>query len=209
MFTGIVEAVGRVAGARDLPGLRRFRIEAPSVLLDGLRIGASVAIDGACLTAVEVYADGFAVEAVSTTLSRTVAAGYEDGSRVNLERATVVGERLDGHLVQGHIDGIGHLIEIRHMEGTRILEAAVPPIVHAQSIQHGSIALNGVSLTINRLAPENRVEVAVIPHTWEATNLQFLSAGDPLNVEGDLIAKYVARLLRYDEDGDGGSSDAL
>jgi len=209
MFTGIVEAVGCVVGERDLPGLRWLRIEATSGLLERLQKGGSVAVDGACLTAVEVYSDGFAVEAVTTTLLRTVAGGYEYGSRVNLERATVVGDHLDGHLVQGHVDGVGHLMEIRHLDGTRILEATVPPMVHAQSIQHGSIALNGVSLTINRLTLENRVEIAVSPHTWEATNLQFLSVGDPLNVEGDLIAKYVARLLRYNEDGKGGSSDAL
>ena len=210
MFTGIIEAVGRVVDARDRSGVRWFRIEAAAGLLNGLATGASVSVDGACFTAAEVYPDGFAAEAVSTTLTRTIAGGYQEGSRVNLERAAVVGGRLDGHLVQGHIDGVGHLRTIRHVEGTRLLEVSVPPIVLEHTIAHGSLALNGVSLTVNGLAAESRVEVALIPHTWEATNLRFLSPGDPLNVEGDLIGKYVAKLLQHkDNRYEGGSADAL
>ena len=117
-----------------------------------------------------------------------------------------LGDRLDGHLLQGHVDGIGHFLQIRDVGGFRILEASIPLEVHELTLIHGSIALNGVSLTVNRLESDDRVEVAVIPHTWEATNFRYLSPGDPINVEGDLIGKYVGRVLRYKENGLEGES---
>ena len=201
MFTGIVETVGRIGEARDAAGLREFQVETDASFLEDLRPGASVAVDGACLTAVAIHSNGFSVEVVETTLSRTVAASYREGSLINLERAMSVGDRLDGHLVQGHIDGLGHLLEIRGDDGHRILEAAIPGEVHKMTLLHGSITLNGVSLTVNRLQADNCIEVAVIPHTWDVTNLRHLSPGDSMNVEGDLIGKYVGKLLRYKEDG--------
>ena len=210
MFTGIVEAVGRVAEAGDADGLWEFRVETPPSFLDGVQAGASIAVDGACLTPIDIQPEGFTVEAVGTTLSRTLAGGYCEGSIVNLERAMTIGDCLDGHLVQGHVDGIGHLLQIRDMGGFRILEASIPPEVHELTLVHGSITLNGVSLTVNRLEADDRVEVAVIPYTWEATNFRHLSPGDPINVEGDLIGKYVGRLLQYKENRlEGGSRDAL
>ena len=207
MFTGIVEAVGTVCGVEDLDGLRRLRIETPPEFLGDLRVGASVAVDGACLTPVQIQSTEFLVEVVGTTLSRTVAGAYSEGSRVNLEKALAIGERLDGHLVQGHVDGIGHLVHCRDEGEFRILVASIPKEVHSETLLHGSIALNGVSLTVNRLEGDDRIEVAVIPHTWEATNLRHLAPGAPLNVEGDLIGKYVGKLLQYKEDGPGGGSD--
>ena len=210
MFTGIVEAMGRVAEAGDADGVREIRVETPPGFLEGVQAGASIAVDGACLTPVDVDPEGFTVEAVGTTLSRTLVGGYCEGSVVNLERAMRLGDRLDGHLVQGHVDGIGHLLQIQDVGGFRILEVSIPLEVHELTLVHGSIALNGVSLTVNRLESDDRVEVAVIPRTWEATNFRYLSLGDPINVEGDLIGKYVGRLLRYKKDRlEGGSRDAL
>jgi len=201
MFTGIVETVGRVDSVQELDRLRRIRIVATAELLEGVSPGDSVAVDGACLTPVEVEPEAFWVEAVGTTLSRTVAGGYQAGTRVNLERAMRLGGRLDGHLVQGHVDGLGRLASRRESGGFRLLEFEIPEDVHRLTLLHGSIALNGVSLTVNRLSEDLRIEVAIIPHTWEHTNFQDLSIGAAVNVEGDLIGKYVGKLLRTGQAG--------
>jgi len=210
MFTGIVEALGRVMERRDLGSGTEVRIATPPGFLAGVEPGASIAVDGACLTPVRVGEADFTVQVVASTLSRTVAGGYRPGSVVNLERAIAIGERLDGHFVQGHVDGVGQVTKIQDIDGSHILEVQVPAPVHAHTIPRGSVALNGVSLTVNRLADDSRIEVSLIPHTWGATNLGQLQPGDPVNVEGDLIGKYVGKLLRHKEDGtDGGSSDGL
>jgi riboflavin synthase len=156
MFTGIIEVVGTVESVGETEGARRIRIAAPAPLLDDLVPGASVAVDGACLTPVVVDRRGFEVDVVLSTLSRTLAAGYEPGRRVNLERALALGGRLDGHLVQGHVDGIGRLVEVDEAGETRFLTFAVPPEVYEVTILHGSIALNGISLTVNALTGPDR-----------------------------------------------------
>lgn len=212
MFTGIVEGVGRVAGVEEGDGVRRIHIEADAALLADVSPGSSVAVDGACLTPMSVGGAGFLVEAIGTTVARTLAGIYVPGSRVNLERAMALGERLDGHLVQGHVDGLGFLKEIREVGEFRVLEFLVPPEVHRTTLLHGSIALNGVSLTVNRLLDDDGVEVGIIPHTWENTNFRWLKAGDAVNVEGDLIGKYVGKLLRSGlrgEETKGGPTDAV
>lgn len=195
MFTGIVEAMGRVTDTEDVPGGRRIVVTAPAPLLKGVRTGDSIAVDGACLTAVEVTDSSFRIDAVLSTLERTVAGTYRSGARVNLERAMVLGARIDGHLVQGHVDGMGELVELRDEGGTRFLDFRVPREVWRQTILHGSIALNGISLTVNALEPPDRLQVAIIPHTWEVTNLASLKPGTRVNVEGDLLGKYVGRIL--------------
>ena len=194
MFTGIVESTGTVAETREVEGARVIRFRAPDVLA-GLAPGGSVAVDGACLTAVEVLPDGFTVEAIGTTLSRTVAGRYREGARVNLERAMRLGERLDGHLVQGHVDGLGELLAVETKGEYRLMDFRVPPVVEETLVLHGSIAINGVSLTVNDLPSPGVCQVAIIPHTWEVTNLGRLAPGDPVNLEGDLIGKYVGRIL--------------
>jgi riboflavin synthase len=204
MFTGIVEGMGRVADLKEERAVRTLRIAPSPQLLDGLRPGSSVSVDGACLTVVGLDDEGFTVEVVSTTMARTVASTYEQGSRVNLERAAVLGDRIDGHILQGHVDGIGHLISVLDEGGSRRLEVTIPTEVHRLTVPRGSIGLNGVSLTVSELGSEDRIEVAVIPHTWEVTNFQYLSEGDPLNVEGDLIGKYVGKWLQRNEHGDAG-----
>jgi len=193
MFTGLIEAVGTVGEVREMQAGRRLVIHAPQ-LGAALAVGDSVAVDGACLTAVETGPDAFAVEVIGTTLSRTVAGRYRPGSRVNLERALRLGDRLGGHMVQGHIDATGEL-EAVHKEGDyRLLDFRIPPEVAQTTILHGSITISGVSLTVNALEGE-RCQVAIIPHTWEHTTLCDLRPGDPVNLEGDLIGKYVGKMV--------------
>ena len=200
MFSGIVEAVGTVVAVDAGPPAergeaagRRIRLRAPEVVGD-LAVGGSVAVDGACLTAVEVHADGFTVDVIGTTLSRTVAGTYGKGTRVNLERALRLGDRLDGHLVQGHVDGVGEVLAIRPDGDARLLDLTLPPEVDAVTVLHGSLTVNGVSLAVNALPSAGRAQVALIPHTLAATTLGALTPGDRVNLEGDLIGKYVGRM---------------
>lgn len=194
MFSGIVEEVGTVRATREMDGGRELEIDA-TVVLEDLRPGSSVSLDGACHTVVEVLGGGFTVDSVGTTLSRTVTADYKPGSPINLERAVAVGTRLDGHLVQGHVDGVGDLIDVEDRGEYRLLDFRIPSDVASGTLLHGSIAINGVSLTVNALSDEHVCQVAVIPYTWEHTNLSALEPGARVNVEGDLIGKYVRRML--------------
>jgi len=196
MFTGIVEDVGRVQRVEDREGLRRLDIRCDAELLEGVRPGDSVAVDGACLTPVSLTEVEFTVELVTSTLSRTVAGGYEEGTPVNLERAMRADGRLDGHLVQGHVDGVGRLESVRIEGGTHFLDFRIPEEVWSMTILHGSITLNGISLTVNALGAPDRCQIAIIPHTWDRTNLSALRPGDGVNVEGDMMGKYVRRLLQ-------------
>lgn len=198
MFTGIIEAVGQVLAVREGEGVRHLAVRVPAEFTDGLKPGDSVAVDGACLTPVQVEVESATLhfDIIGTTLGRTVAGRYHEGSAVNLERAMVLGGRLDGHLVQGHVDGTGTLLSVEEDGDFWRLRVEVPADVHALTILHGSICLNGISLTVNALPAPGQVEVGIIPHTWTHTNLSKLSPGDPVNVEGDLLGKYVGRVLR-------------
>ena len=196
MFTGIIEAVGTVRAVRERDQLREFTIETPEGFLDEVSVGDSISVDGACLTPVRLEGDAFVVEAIGTTLGRTRAGSYREGSRVNLEKAMALGGRLDGHLVQGHVDGMGDLMSIRDDGDFWILEFRIPVEVHQLTLLHGSIALNGVSLTVNEMLEPDRITVGIIPHTWDHTTMSSLEPGDPVNVEGDLIGKYVGTVLR-------------
>ena len=194
MFTGIIECTGHVAETRDLETTRRFVLHAPA-FAGALRPGDSIAVDGACLTAVEVEGETFAVDVIGTTLERTIAGGYGQGTRINLERAMSMGARLDGHLVQGHVDGVGHLEQVREDGEYWLMDFRIPRDVWESTILHGSIALNGVSLTVSDMPAEHVVQIGIIPFTWEHTNLGDLAPGGAVNVEGDLIGKYVGRIL--------------
>lgn len=194
MFSGIVEEVGTVRATREMDGARELEIDA-SVVLEDLQPGASVCLDGACHTVVEVLGGGFTVNSVGTTLSRTVATAYTEGSLVNLERALAVGTRLEGHLVQGHVDAVGELIGVEDRGEYRLLDFRIASDVASATILHGSITLNGVSLTVNAISDDHLCQVAVIPYTWEHTNLRMLEPGAKVNVEADLIGKYVRRML--------------
>lgn len=194
MFSGIVEAVGTIRDVVDRESTRRFRVEVPTIASE-LGPGDSVAVDGACLTVTECDDDSFSVDVIGTTLERTIAGTYDAGCTVNLERALALGDRLDGHLVQGHVDAVGSLRQCVKEGEFWLMDFDIPESVFAETIEHGSITLNGVSLTVSELLPERGVRIGVIPFTFEHTNLGVLEPGAPVNVEGDLIGKYVARIL--------------
>jgi riboflavin synthase len=194
MFTGIVEELGRVEHVLPLANGRALRIAAARVL-EGMRTGDSIAVDGVCLTAVRHDAAGFEVEAIGTTLSRSTVGALEPGDEVNLERALALGERLGGHLVQGHVDGLGTVRAIRREGEHVLLDVTLPEDVAAVTTLHGSIAIQGVSLTVNALPADGVAQVALIPYTWEHTNLRHLQVGDRVNLEGDMIGKFVAHLV--------------
>jgi len=195
MFTGIVRAVGEVVRIEEKEEGRSFEIAVDPAFLEGVQIGASIAIDGACLTPVSVQLGCFVVQAVKPTLARTIAGNYRIGSRVNLERALTLNGGLDGHLVQGHVDGIGHVTNIVEVGIGHTLQVELPSRVARYALPQGSITLNGVSLTISDLPSDECIEVTIIPHTWSETNLCDLKVGDGVNVEGDLIGKYVEKVL--------------
>jgi riboflavin synthase len=194
MFTGIVEEVGEIVAAVQLDEATRFAIRAETVI-DGLAPGDSVAIDGVCLTATALTADGFEVVSVASTLSRTTLGGYRAGRRVNLERALPLGGRLGGHLVQGHVDGVGEILVFEQRGESVLIDFTLPPEVAGVTVLHGSITMNGISLTINDLPREGVAQVSIIPFTWSHTAIGELGVGDGVNLEGDLIGKYVRHLL--------------
>jgi len=194
MFKGIVEAVGHVE--RVEPGRTTTRLRVAAAELGAaLAPGDSIAVDGACLTVTEADEAGFCVDVIGTTLARTIAGGYREGTPVNLERALELGSRIDGHLVQGHIDGVAHLMSDRKEGDFWLMDFRLPEDVASQTIARGSVALNGVSLTVAELLPDRVCRIGVIPFTRTHTNLGSLVRGDPVNVEGDLIGKYVHRVL--------------
>ena len=193
MFTGIIESVGEVLSVGGDARGRTVTVAAP--FAHEMVNGQSVALDGACLTVRALGAGTFTVEVGASTLIRTVAAGYRSGSRVNLERAVRAGDRLDGHLVQGHVDGLATLVRRERSGDTRLLEFGLPADVFSETVLHGSIALNGVSLTVNELRDDAVCQVALIPYSWEHTNFPSLEPGDKVNVEADLVGKYVKRIL--------------
>jgi riboflavin synthase len=194
MFTGLIEEVGRVTAVEDRGDARTIRISAPLVT-DGLQPGDSVALDGVCLTAVVIDGGEFSAQAIGTTLGRTTLGEIEAGRRVNLERALTVGQRLGGHIVQGHVDDVGVVSAIRRQGEHVLLDVAVPDDVRDVTVLHGSIAINGVSLTVNALAA-NVVQVALIPYTWEHTALCDLEPGRRVNLEGDMFGKYAVEYLK-------------
>lgn len=194
MFSGIVEEVGTVRDRTPLEGGLRIGVAAV-VVLEGLDPGDSIAVDGVCQTVVERVPDGFVIEAIGTTLSRTTFAELTPGRVVNLERALAMGDRIGGHLVQGHVDGTGTVESVERAGEHVLLRFTMPPAVADVTVLHGSITVNGVSLTVNGLPRPDVAEVALIPYTWDHTNLGDLQAGKRVNLEGDMLGKFVAHLL--------------
>lgn len=193
MFTGIVTALGTVRRARRTGRGLEVVIEHPYRRAPA--IGESIAVDGACLTVVRTARRSFTVEAVTMTRSRTVLGDYRAGRRVNLERALKLGERLGGHLVAGHVDGVGTVVARRPLDDSVLLDIRVPPLVARLSVLHGSIAVDGVSMTINALPRRGVVQISVIPHTLEVTTLGGARVGTRVHLEGDLMGKFAERLL--------------
>ncbi|HEU5262598.1 MAG TPA: riboflavin synthase [Gemmatimonadales bacterium] len=197
MFTGIVSAVGTVAkatretgnGKRE-PGLT-LAIRAP---YRAVRKGESIAVNGACLTVERVVTGGFTVHVVETTEGRTLFGEYAAGRRVNLERALRAADRLGGHLVQGHVDGVAEVVRVERHGDAWVCDLRVPREVRDVSIPRGSITVDGVSLTINALSRPDLIQVSLIPFTRARTTLGTLRAGDRVHVEGDVLGKYVRQL---------------
>lgn len=194
VFTGIVEETGQVERVAPVTNGRALRIAAARVL-EGVQDGDSISVNGVCLTVTRHDAAGFEVEAIGTTLSRTTIGDLSQGDEVNLERALALGDRLGGHLVQGHVDGVGTVRGITREGEHVLLDVALPADVAAVTVLHGSIAISGVSLTVNALPAPGVAQVALIPYTWQHTNLRHLQEGARVNLEGDMIGKFVAHLL--------------
>jgi riboflavin synthase len=189
MFTGIVEELGAVAVAGN-----RMNVKCQAVLAD-MKSGASIAVNGVCLTAVEVDQDGFWCDVSPETVARTNLGSLREGSRVNLERPAAVGDRLSGHIVQGHVDATGEFLSLDPLpDGNWWLKVRVPAELDRYMIHKGSITLDGISLTIAALEACT-IGVAIIPHTYQQTVIGTYSAGSRINVEVDLIGKYVEKLL--------------
>jgi riboflavin synthase len=197
MFTGIIEELGQVRALDPNEGGARIEITATTVLADAV-LGASIAVNGCCLTVVELGDGWWAADAVTETLVRTSLGALAVGDPVNLERPLRLSDRLGGHLVQGHVDGVGELVDRTALaDGSTRMRFQLPAHLTRYIVEKGSITVDGISLTVAALH-EDGFDVAVIPHTLEATNLDALQPGDPVNLEVDVLAKYVERLLTPD-----------
>lgn len=193
MFTGLIDDVGTIATVAETPAGRELRI---ACRYDDLAQGESIAVNGACLTVLQHGARWFSVAAIATTLERTAMRAWSSGRRVNLERALRVGDRLGGHFVQGHVDGVGTVTEARQTGDARLIDLALPAGLAELMVQHGSVAVDGVSLTVNDLPAPGILQVSLIDYTMRHTTLGSLAAGDEVHVEADMLGKYVQRLLK-------------
>ena len=191
MFTGIVTDIGRVRKVEPTERDRRYEIETAWDTA-GIDLGSSISHAGCCLTVTETGPGWFAVEVSNETLSKTPLGGWKAGDRVNLERAARLGDELGGHIVSGHVDGLGRVVSVTPEGGSHRIDIEAPAPLHRFIAPKGSITVDGVSLTVN--AVEGRIfGLNIIPHTWEATTLGTLKAGDAVNLEIDMLARYLAR----------------
>lgn len=191
MFTGIVTDIGRVRSVQQTERDRRYEIDT-AWDVSGIDLGASISHAGCCLTVVETGEGWFAVEVSGETLSRTTLGAWKAGDGVNLERAARLGDEMGGHVVSGHVDGLGRVLSITPEGGSHRIEVEAPEPLHRFIAPRGSITVDGVSLTVN--AVEGRVfSLNIIPHTWEVTMLGRLQPGDAVNLEIDMLARYLAR----------------
>jgi riboflavin synthase len=193
MFTGIIEELGRVRRVEKRGEDARIVIEARTVT-EGSRDGDSIAVNGVCLTALDVHGDAFAADVSKETLFRSTLGNLKEGSPVNLERAVTPATRLGGHIVQGHVDARGKFLDSENHGESWTVRIAYPKEIARYLVFKGSVAVEGISLTIANLT-DDYFEIAVVPKTWEVTNFSQLRPGDEVNLEVDVIAKYVERIL--------------
>ena len=191
MFTGIIAAVGAVREVKPAVGGVRVAIDTAALALADVRSGDSIAVDGVCLTAVRLQSSGFEADVSQETLNCTT--GFAAGAKVNLEKSLRLADRLGGHLVSGHVDGVGTVTRFEASGDNRLLAVAAPRELAKYIARKGSIAVNGVSLTVNAV-DGSAFEINLIPHTLQATNLNGLTIGSRVNLEVDLLARYVERL---------------
>jgi riboflavin synthase len=193
MFTGIIEELGKIGRLEHRPDGARITVSADIVTKDSAE-GDSISVNGVCLTALDITADSFSADVSQETLDRTTLGGLAAGSSVNLERAATPSTRLGGHIVQGHVDGRGKFISADETGDFRTVRIGFPPELARYFVYKGSVCVEGISLTIASLG-ETFFDIAVIPKTWTATNLSTLSPGDAVNLEADIIGKYVESIL--------------
>jgi riboflavin synthase len=193
VFTGLVEEIGHVRSIQRQSAFQRLEVRAERVL-EGLKIGDSINIDGACQTVVDIDASGFAVETIAETLAKTTLGLLQSGRPVNLERALRLGDRMGGHIVQGHVDGVGHIAAIEAGQGELRIRIAPPKNLRRYIAAKGSITVDGTSLTIAAV-DAGGFTIAVIPHTFDNTVLSQRRSGDSVNLEVDVIARYIESLL--------------
>jgi riboflavin synthase len=198
VFTGLVEGTGRVVEVQVTEAGRELRIEYD---VRDLTPGESIAVNGACLTVRDHGPGWFTVGAVVTTLGRTTIGDWDRGTRVNLERAMKLGDRLGGHLVQGHVDGVATVVDVEQQGDARLVTLEVPDEIAELCIPHGSITVDGVSLTVNAIPSATTVGLSLIEYTLRHTTLRDLQPGDRVHVEGDMIGKYVRQLLTVHRSG--------
>jgi riboflavin synthase len=199
MFTGIIEGLGKITGIRSASGGKRIAIDA-GFDLDGSKIGDSIAVNGACLTAVTITKSRFEVDVSPETVDKTTLKNIKVGEQVNIERALRLSDRLDGHLVSGHIDGTGRITHKTRKGNAILVGISVAKSLARFMIPKGSVAIDGISLTVNQI-DERTFSVSIIPHTLELTTLGALGQGDLVNLEVDLIGKYVEKLLSVKPEG--------
>lgn len=192
MFTGIIEGLGRVEKIQSNGRNVDFTLSSP--FTRELKVDQSVAHDGCCLTVVAIEEDRYVVNAIEETLTKTKLAEWELGSQVNLERCTVLGGRLDGHIVQGHVDQTGTVLGIEDVEGSYLVRIGYDESFGFLTVAQGSITVNGISLTVAR-SMDSEFSIALIPYTWEFTNMHTLKVGQKVNLEFDIIGKYVTKLI--------------
>jgi riboflavin synthase len=207
MFTGIIEETGKVIRIRPSGHSIILTIQA-ALVLEGLNLGESIAVDGACLTVTETGSNSFSADVSPETLEKTIIGNYRKGDAVNLERALQFSGRLGGHLVSGHIDGKGKVVSVTRREKICELTIGVSGYIAGYLISKGSVAINGVSLTVNNPSGD-RFDVTVIPHSLTRTNISVLKPGDEINIECDMIAKYVEKLLGLKNENSGAENERL
>ena len=200
MFTGIVQALGSIAHSESRDGDLRLRIDCGTLDLTRVRLGDSIAVNGACLTAVELDAQSFVADVSRETLDKTCLGSLEPGSPVNLETALTLADALGGHLVSGHVDGIGSLIDLQPDARSLRYRFEVDPSLQHYVAAKGSICIDGTSLTVNGV-DANRFDVNIVPHTQQNTIFQYYQAGTRVNIEVDIIARYLERLLEGRSEG--------
>ncbi len=199
MFSGLVKGIGRIARRDDHGGDRRFVVELGSAGVGPLAVGGSIAVNGVCLTAIAVAANSFSADVSAATLAVTTLGALEVGGRVNLEPPLKAGDPLDGHIVTGHVDGVGEVVSVEPVGSSTRVVIAVPAELSRFIAAKGSVAVDGVSLTVNAVAGV-QFEVNVIPHTQAVTVIGEYARGTAVNIEVDMLARYLERLVRSEAD---------